>query len=323
MKRIVTVLFMLLTATSLSAQCIKGRVSDAKYGDSIPFVNVVLLRDSDTVRKTMADLDGEFIFRSIDTGFYDVGFDGGVRYSPITKTGVKVLPHGFTFLNVVMQPVGTCLNEVEIVDTVPIIEIGKPEDAAEGTVPTKTVELQEYKVVDKGLQLLLDRVVECREHMYDADPETYGFERKPMPEGTTCDLRMATMPYLDSSRNEYGSYIEYLYYVYEQDSLHRLPLPLEDNAPRFQMDKPLVKVDVNTTHGQGEACEALGYVEYRGVIFFLGDFRTRQGVSNKYFKTTGRKRTFQNGGARYVGPTWTYSFSEGHWYRWIEFPVGW
>ena len=309
---------MLMTAASLSAQCIKGIVTDAKYGDSIPFVTVVLLRDGDTIRKTFSDFDGEFIFRSIDTGYYEVRFNGGVRYSPVTKTGVKVLPHGFTFLNVAMQPIGTCL---------PMIEIGNTEDTEEGSVLTKMVELQEYKVVDKGLSMLLDRVVECREHMYDADPETYGFERKPLQEGTTCDLRLATMSSLDSSRNNHGSHNEYLYYVYQQDSLHRLPLPLENDTPQFQMDKPLVKVDINTTHRQGEACEALGYVEYRGVIFFLGDFGTRQGVNEKYFKPTGSKRTFLNGGKRYIGiwdpPTWTYSFSEGHWYRWIEFPVGW
>ena len=315
MKKIVFLLFML--PIMLSAQCLKGTVTDAKTGESIPFVPINLLQDGDIVMRGMTDFDGVYTIRLSKSGRYEImtGFYNG--YKLLEKTEVDVSPQGFTVFNFSLNPTGTSDGQaVEILGT-PLIQ---PVDVPRKS-DTATILLPEYKVVDKGLRRMLDRVVEGLEHTYDADPETYGFERGPLPEGTTCDLRIASLPMLDSSRDEYGFHNEYLYYLY--NTRHRLPQALNADAPDFQLDKPSVKVDVNTTHHKGEACEAWGYIEYRGVIFFLNS-KVEEHI---FIEPVDGKRRFKDGGARYEGiwdpPTWIYSFEEGYWYRWIEHPVGW
>lgn len=324
MKRIGVLLFML--PMLLSAQCIKGTVTDAQTGESIPFVPINVLQDGDIVMRGTSDFDGVYTIRLSQPGRYELttGFYNGYRF--LEKTEVDVHPQGFTVFNFSLYPTGTSNGQAVEIDGIPIIEIGIPDSNVATRVSyrnndTATILLPEYKVVDAGLRRMLDRVVEGMENTYDADPETYGFERGSLPEGTTCDLRMTSLPKIDSSRNAYGSYNEYLYYLYSAS--HLLPQALGVDAPDFQLDKPSVKVDVNITHRKGEACEAWGYIEYRGVIFFLNS----KVEEHLFIEPADGKRRFKNGGARYVGiwdpPTWIYSFAEGYWYRWIEFPVGW
>lgn len=319
MKKIAILFFMLPFV--LSAQCLKGRVSDAENGEPIPFVPVILLNNGDTIKQALTDFDGMYTIHLLKSGRYEIATDYYAGYRPLEKTEVEVSPQGFTVFNIALSPKGVSLREVEI-EGDPIIEIGEALDSIFlRKSDTTTILLPEYKVIDDGLLRILDRVVEGMAHTYDADPETYGFERRPLPEGTTCDLRMTSLPKLDSSRNKYGSYNEYLYYLYSTS--HLLPQALDVDVPDFQLDKPSVKIDVNLTHHTGEACDAWGYIEYRGVIFFLNN----KVEEHHFIEPAGGKRRFKDGGARYIGiwdpPTWIYSFSEGHWYRWIEHPVGW
>lgn len=315
MKRIAFLLFML--PLMLSAQCLKGTVTDAKTGEPIPFVPIKLLQDGDIVMGSATDFDGVYTIHLSKSGRYEImtGFCNGYRF--LEKTEVDVSPQGFTVLNFSLNPTGTSDGQAVKIRGIPLIQLVDVPRKSD----TATILLTEYKVIDKGLQRMLDRVVEGKENTYDADPETYGFKREPLPEGTTCDLRISSLPMLDSSRNEYGSHNEYLYYVYSAG--HRLPQPLDTGATDFQLDRPLVKVGINTTHHKGEACDAWGYIEYRGIIFFLNS-KVEEHI---FVEPADGKRRFKDGGARYVGiwdpPTWIYSFSEGHWYRWIEYPVGW
>ena len=301
----------------LSAQCLKGMVTDAKTGELIPFVPMLVLHEGDTVKQTVTDFDGMYTIRLFKSGRYELttGFYNG--YRSLEKTEVDVSPQGFTVFNFSLYPTGTSNGQAVLRSGTPLIQLVDNPPKSD----TATILLPEYKVVDDGLRRMLDRVVEGMENTYDADPETYGFERGPLPEGTTCDLRMTSLPKIDSSRNEYGSYNESLYYLYSTS--HLLPQALNVDVPDFQLDKPSVKVAVNITHRKGEACDAWGYIEYRGVIFFLNS----KAEEHLFIESADGKRRFKDGGERYVGiwdpPTWIYSFSEGYWYRWIEFPVGW
>lgn len=58
MKRIAFLLFML--PLMLSAQCLKGTVTDAKTGEPIPFVPIKLLQDGDIVMGSATDFDGVY-----------------------------------------------------------------------------------------------------------------------------------------------------------------------------------------------------------------------------------------------------------------------
>ena len=49
-----------------------GRVADAETGEAMPFVNVALMRQTDTVfmRGATTDMNGNFVIASVDSGSY-------------------------------------------------------------------------------------------------------------------------------------------------------------------------------------------------------------------------------------------------------------
>ena len=323
MKRLAILILMLPAFMSASAQgCIKGTVCDAETREPLPFVKVLLLHDGERIKTVETDFDGVYTMKTVDSGRYDIVAEPCVGYLAARRNGVMVKPTGFTACNIDMERGGTW-TEVEVVGT-PTLESINVDSivAAVGAGTDAQVELMEYKVVDRGLKRMLDRVVECKEHMYAFD---YKPER--MRKGTACNLKLAIQPCVDTvSRNEYGTWQDYLYDLYSyhlhDTSLKPLPLPLDRKAPKFQLDKPLVKVWVNTSyHGKADN-RANGYTVYRGVIFYLN---TNE-LGAPWFKPTGRKRTFRCMKDPYVGiwdpPTWIYTRQEGHWYRWLELPIG-
>ena len=321
MKRIAALILLLLSFVSASAQgCIKGTVCDAETREPLPFVRVRLMHDSVTIKTVETDFDGVYTMKSVDSGRYDIVTGPYVGYLAARHNGVRVKSTGFTVCNIDMVR-GGIWTEVDIVGT-PILESIDSIVAAVGAGTDTQVELQEYKVIDRGLKRMLDRVVECKEHMYDFD---YKPER--MRKGTACYLKLVIQPCVDTiTRNEYGTWQDYLYDLYSyhlhDTSLKPLPLPLDRKAPKFQLDKPLVKVWVNTSYDGKADNRANGYTVYRGVIFYLN---TNE-LGAPWFKPTGRKRTFRCMKDPYVGiwdpPTWIYTRQEGHWYRWLELPIG-
>ncbi len=119
---------MLLTATSLSAQCIKGTVTDAATGESIPFIKVLLQRDGETIKNVVTDFDGVYTMKYVDSGLYDIVAMPSDGYNTTRKSGVWVKSTGFTVCNIKMEQ-GETWKEVQIEDT-PILEIGVPEEEA-------------------------------------------------------------------------------------------------------------------------------------------------------------------------------------------------
>lgn len=65
---------LLAVQSTLSAQSrvVSGTVKDAESGEAMPFVNVALMRQSDTVfmRGATTDMDGNFVITSVDSGSY-------------------------------------------------------------------------------------------------------------------------------------------------------------------------------------------------------------------------------------------------------------
>lgn len=319
---------LLAVAFSASAQCIKGTVTDSKTGEPLIFVTVVALHNGDTVMTAVTDFDGAFVIKPIDSGWYDIE-SRYVGYYPFSRTSVRVKPDGFTIVEIKMCP-SAFTSDPLFIDDSTFIRIGQPTNLVDsillaasavgcsGVVKAK-IELAEYKIVSRDLRRLLDRVVECREHTYEPMD---GFECKPLAKGTTCDLYIFDAPHVDTTWDSLYGYIDYLYLLYRFDDPPSLPLPLKKKSPPFQLDKPLTVVQVTTSYSQGKVRDGVcGYVEYRGIIFYIASDE----ADSRYLTPTGGKRTF-NYGPKPIGiwdpPTWLYTLSCGHWYRWLELPRG-
>ena len=73
-----------------SQTSLEGKITDAVTGDAVIFANVVLFKNGVLITGTQTDLDGNYVFSSIDPGTYDVevSYTG---YPSQRQTGVVVL----------------------------------------------------------------------------------------------------------------------------------------------------------------------------------------------------------------------------------------
>lgn len=295
MKRILILLLSLLAAVGGQAQgCIKGTVTDAKTGDPLPFVNVIVFKDGKQVHNGTTDWDGVFVIKPLDTvGTYDIAIDnpGYIRYR---CEGVRVLPDGFTFVEIK-------LNRLD-----PITIVQKNYGSKDGAM---LAPLSEYKIVNRELKRLLDRVIDGKCNTYDHKVKPRRIKR-----GEYCDLYIFFTPSI--------GYDEYLHMLKSIDST--LPLPLEIPSPLFSFDSVTVCMSVTTTYHPDAFSNAEGYVKYRGRIFFLvypvdelkDYFERREGHGDLF-----KYREIPTW-ARRDPPTWIYTKQQGVWYRWMEYPNG-
>ena len=294
MKRILILLLSLLAAVGGQAQgCIKGIVTDAK-GGPLPFVSVVILKDGKQVHNGTTDRDGVFVIKPLDTvGTYNIAIDnpGYIRYR---REGVRVLPDGFTFVEIK-------LNRLD-----PITIVQENYGSKDGAM---LAPLSEYKIVNRELKRLLDRVIDGKCNTYDHKVQPRRIKR-----GEYCDLRIFFAQSID--------YVEYLHTLKSVDPT--LPWPLDIPSPLFSFDSATVCMSVTTTYHPDAFSNAEGYVKYRGRIFFLvypvdelkDYFERREGHGDlfKYRKIPSD--------ARRDPPTWIYTKQQGVWYRWMELPNG-
>lgn len=302
MKRILILLLSLLAAVGGQAQgCIKGTVTDAKTGEPLPFVSVVVLKDGKQVHNGTTDWDGVFVIKPLDTvGTYNIAIDrpGYIRYR---REGVRVLPDGFTFVEIK-------LNQLDNIwlDTITIVQenYGSKDGAMLAPLP-------EYKIVNRELKRLLDRVIDGKCNTYDHNVKPRRIKR-----GEYCDLRIFFAQSI--------GYVEYLHTLKSVDPT--LPWPLDIPSPLFSFDSATVCMSVTTTYHPDAFSNAEGYVKYRGRIFFLvypvdelkEYFERREGLGvGDLFKY--RKIPSD---ARRDPPTWIYTKQQGVWYRWMELPNG-
>ena len=105
---------------------VRGTIVDAKTGEALPFVNVVLKRNGKMVTGTSTDFDGIFVIRAIPAGEYEL---------EVSSVGYKRLNQRVTIgagisqrWNIALSSTATSLECVEIVaDEVPVIEVGTAE----------------------------------------------------------------------------------------------------------------------------------------------------------------------------------------------------
>ncbi|MBP5536108.1 MAG: TonB-dependent receptor [Bacteroidales bacterium] len=120
----------LLVAANVAAFAqgtLKGTVTDAKTGEEMPFVNVIVKQDGQQVGGAQTDIDGIFTIRPLNVGTYTVEISY-VCYQKFVKEGVYVKASGFTVCNAALAVATEQLKEVKVIaDRVPLIEVGTPE----------------------------------------------------------------------------------------------------------------------------------------------------------------------------------------------------
>ena len=95
-----TIIFVVafLTSLSLFAQngTLKGTVTDAVTGETIPMANIVIKSDGLTILGGASDFDGNFTIKPITPGSYtvEVSFIG---YATLRQTNVLISPDKITF----------------------------------------------------------------------------------------------------------------------------------------------------------------------------------------------------------------------------------
>jgi len=118
------------------AGSLRGKITDKKTGEPLPFVNVVVENRGTQVSGGATDFDGKYDIKPIDPGTYDVVVSY-VGYQPYKQTGVVVNSNKITFLDIQLNP-GIELKEFEVVQyTVPLIN--KDGGASGGTVTREDI----------------------------------------------------------------------------------------------------------------------------------------------------------------------------------------
>lgn len=115
---------------------LKGKITDKKTGEPLPFVSVVIERNGVQVTGGSSDFDGEYFIKPIDPGTYDVvvAYTG---YQPSRQVGVVVSSNIITFLNIGLNS-GIELKEFEVVQySVPLIQ--RDGGASGGTVTREDI----------------------------------------------------------------------------------------------------------------------------------------------------------------------------------------
>jgi hypothetical protein len=115
---------------------LKGKISDKKSGEPLPFVNVVIENRGTQVSGGATDFDGNYFIKPIDPGTYDV-IVSYVGYQPYKQTGVIVSSNKITFLDIGLNA-GVELKEFEVVQySVPLID--RDGGASGGTVTREDI----------------------------------------------------------------------------------------------------------------------------------------------------------------------------------------
>lgn len=110
---------------------LRGKITDNKSGEALPFVNVVLERGGQQVTGGASDFDGNYDIKPLEPGTYDV-IVTYVGYQPYKQVGVVVNSNKITFLDLKLSA-GIELKEFEVVQyTVPLID--RDGGASGGTV---------------------------------------------------------------------------------------------------------------------------------------------------------------------------------------------
>lgn len=123
-KRLFTLLFFGITVVAFAQQrpgSIRGKVTDARSGETLPFANVVIKFGDAILNGKEADMDGNYNINPVEAGKYTVvcSFSG---YGSVTINDVLVSPGKPTILDFKLREQTTELIEVIITYEVPLID---------------------------------------------------------------------------------------------------------------------------------------------------------------------------------------------------------
>jgi len=126
-KNIILFLIVLFTSLNVFAQSgtLKGKITDAMTGETVPMANVVVKMDGATIIGGASDFDGNFTIKPINPGTYsvEVSFIG---YNTIIQNNVLISPNKITFSDYELKVSTNELTEVQIIEyDVPLIDADK------------------------------------------------------------------------------------------------------------------------------------------------------------------------------------------------------
>lgn len=129
-KLLLLIVFVGLTCNAI-AQSLRGTVTDAASGETIPMANVVVKSGQNVVQGGSTDFDGKYIISPLDPGTYNVEVSF-VGYQTQTINGVLISPSKSTQLDVKIAEDNGMLTETVLIYEAPIIDKDKT-----GSVVTK------------------------------------------------------------------------------------------------------------------------------------------------------------------------------------------
>ncbi len=121
-------LFLTTSLILYSQGTLTGTITDAKTGEPMPFVNVIVEQGGQQKGGAQTDLDGNYQIKPLNAGNYDV-IASFVGYKKAMKTGVRVTATGYSpGGSLGLEPSSTAIEEVVITGyVVPLLESGTAE----------------------------------------------------------------------------------------------------------------------------------------------------------------------------------------------------
>ena len=115
LRKIYLIATLVLTSSLAMAQTgtLKGVITDAMSGESIPFANVVIEKNGNQSGGTTTDFDGNYTIKPVEPGTYSIKATF-VGYGTIEVTGVVVSANKITFQDVKLQE-GVAIGEVKVI----------------------------------------------------------------------------------------------------------------------------------------------------------------------------------------------------------------
>jgi outer membrane receptor protein involved in Fe transport len=136
----------LLAFSQTGSGTLKGRISDKKTQEPIPFANIIVEIGGVQIGGSTTDFDGNFMIKPIPPGKVDLKASY-VGYTPFTMKGIVIFPDKIAFQNIELQPQSVNLQEVEVVEyKVPLIS--KDQTVSGGTVTSEDIAKMANKSAD-------------------------------------------------------------------------------------------------------------------------------------------------------------------------------
>jgi outer membrane receptor protein involved in Fe transport len=122
---IFVITFFISLAGFAQSGTLKGTVSDAMTGETIPMANIVVKSDGVTIMGGATDFDGNFTIKPINPGRYTVEISF-IGYATIIQNNVLISPNKITFSDYQMSTESSILSEVQVIEyDVPLIDADK------------------------------------------------------------------------------------------------------------------------------------------------------------------------------------------------------